>query len=315
MPTLNFTTNDHILAFVDYYTISLSRGKKTASEYARDTSRFERFIAPTPLLQATTDQIQAWLDSLLREGRNKPQSVKRKYAAVRAFFRFAVKKKLLAGENPCGEDAIELPKCARPLPVVMSEEEVQLLLNATKEYRRYGAFLDPRDRAIMHLMYASGLRRFEITGLDIADIDFGRERVRVRHGKGDKERYVYIKGNHVTLAALREYLVVRPLRENDRSEDALFITVRGDRLTPRELWCVFRDLRVIAEGMGLTKHVKPHTMRHSFATHIFRKSRNIRAVQKMLGHSSINTTERYTHIEDEELAEIYAACHPGAQAS
>lgn len=308
MPTVNFTTNPEILAFFDYFAISCNKSKRTAKEYARDIARFARFIAPAALVDATTAQIESWRDALLVEGRNQPQSVNRKLAAVFAFFKWRERKKMLGRENPC--EGVDKPKCARPLPKVMSEEEVQMLLTAPIQYRRWSAFLEPRNRAIMQLLYASGVRRFECTALDLADANLERGRVRVRHGKGDKERYTFL--NAPAIAAVRAYLAVRELRAREDSPPALFLTVNGDRLSTRELWAVFRDFRKVAEQHGLSKHVVPHTMRHSFATHIYRRSRDIRAVQKMLGHSSINTTERYTHVEDDELAEIYASSHPGA---
>lgn len=310
MHTLNFTTNPDIIRFRDYFTIAQGKNERTGKEYCRDIARFERFIAPTTLLEASSEQIQDWLYALLSEGKNKPQSVKRKYAALAAFFKYATKKKLLPRGNPCGEGAVDLPKCAKPLPKVMSEEDVQTLLNVPMQYRRYGQFLEPRNRAIMHILYASGLRRFEATALDLGDVDFERKRVRVRHGKGDKERYTFL--NDKAIAALSAYLAVRPTRACAKSGLALFLTIAGERISPRELWAVFAKARRVA---GFEGKCVPHTLRHCFATHIYRRSKDIRAVQKMLGHSSINTTERYTHVEDDELAEIYASSHPGARAA
>lgn len=310
MPTLNFTSNPDILRFFDYFTIGQGMNARTGKEYCRDIARFERFIAPAALLDTTSEQIQDWLYHLLSDGKNKPQSAKRKYAALAAFFKYARRKKLLPGANPCEEGAVDLPKCAKPLPRVMSEEDVQKLLTVPMEYRRFGDFLEPRNRAILHILYASGLRRFEATALDLADIDLERKRVRVRHGKGNKERYTYL--NDKAIAVLRAYLAVRPTRVREESGFALFLAITGERISPRELWAVFAKARRAA---GLEGKCVPHTLRHCFATHIYRRSKDIRAVQKMLGHSSINTTERYTHVEDDELAEIYATSHPGAIAS
>lgn len=297
-----------IQAFVGYMTIGRNKSPRTAAEYARDLARFQRFIAPAALIDATTEQIELWRDALRVEGRNQPQSVRRKLAACSAFFRWRVKKKLRL-DNPC--DAVELPTCGKPLPKVMTEDEAQILMAATVHHRRHRAFLDARDRAMMEVLYGSGLRRFEATGLDIADVDLVSRKVHVRHGKGDKARYSYL--SEPAVAAIQAYLPMRAKYTREGSGTALFLTIAGDRITPRQLWCVFKRLREAAREQGLTKHVVPHTMRHSFATHIYRRSRNIRAVQKLLGHASINTTERYTHIEDDELREIYEAAHPRAK--
>lgn len=309
MPTLHFTMNPDIHAFVDWFTISQNKNQRTAIEYARDLARFERFITPAPLTDASDEQIQAWTDSLLREGRNQPQSVKRKFAALCSFFAWRCKKKLRA-DNPCV--SVDMPKCARPLPKVMTEGEAECLLSARVKHRRHSALLDARDRAMMEVLYGSGLRRFEVCGLDVADVDLPSLKVRVRHGKGDKERYSYL--TQPAAAAIEAYLALRPQYVSDQSGSALFLTITGSRISPRQLWAEFDRLRRAAKENGLEKHVVPHTLRHSFATHIYRRSRNIRAVQKLLGHSSINTTERYTHVEDDELREIHEAAHPRARA-
>lgn len=311
MPDIHFTTNPAVHAFVEYMTVGRNKSPRTAIEYARDLARFARFIAPHELVDATTVQIESWRDTLRREGRNQPQSVRRKLAAISSFFKWREKKHLLQRENPFAD--VDLPDVPRRLPQVMSEDEVRTLLSARVHHRRHGAYLDLRDRAMMEVLYGSGLRRFELCGLDLADIDAQSGKVRVRHGKGDKERYSYL--SEPALESLSAYLEVRPTHLTTRSGSALFLTIRGDRITPRQLWVVFARLRAAAVEVGLTKHVVPHTLRHSFATHIYRNSRNIRAVQKLLGHSSINTTEKYTHIEDDELRDIYRSAHPRAKAS
>lgn len=308
---LHFTASAEIHAFADYMTIGRNKSERTAVEYARDLARFDKFLEDKPLYEASTEDIELWRDSLRREGRNQPQSIRRKLAAVSSFFKWWVKKKKGRLDNPF--DADLMPQCSRPLPKVMSEDEAECLLNARITHRRYASFLEPRDRAMMEVLYGSGLRRFEACGLDLLDVDLRNLKVRVRHGKGDKERYSFL--TQPAADAIRAYLEVRSLHANERSGSALFITVKGDRITPRQLWAVFKRIREAAKENGLLKHVVPHTLRHSFATHIYRRSRNIRAVQKLLGHSSINTTERYTHIEDDELREIHEMAHPRAKAS
>lgn len=310
MQRQSITYAPEIVAFVNYMTISRNKSPRTAKEYARDLTRFARFIAPAELVDATTAQIEAWRDALLTEGRNQPQSVRRKLAAVSSFFNWREKKDLLDRKNPFR--AVEMPDVARPLPKVMSEGEIRTLLSAHVPHRRHAHYLETRDHAMMEVLYASGLRRFELTALDLSDIDFDRKKVHVRHGKGDKARYSFL--TEPAIEALQKYLHLRPTMVGEHSGSALFLTISGKRITPRQLWCVFAKIREAAKADGLVKHVVPHTVRHSFATHIFRRSRNIRAVQKLLGHSSINTTERYTHVDDDELQELYEASHPRAKA-
>lgn len=305
---LHFTASPEIHAFVDYMTIGRNKAERTAIEYARDLARFDRFLGEKNLTDCSTEDIERWRDALRIEGRNQPQSVRRKLAALSSFFKWRKKKKLRA-DNPFDEDL--MPKCSRPLPKVMTEDEAECLLNARVKHRRHGAFLEARDRAMMEVLYGSGLRRFEACGLDLLDVDLRSLKVRVRHGKGDKERYSFL--TQPAAQAITAYLEIRPQYVTAASGSALFITIRGDRISPRQLWAEFNRLRQAAKADGLTKHVVPHTMRHSFATHIYRNSRNILAVQKLLGHSNINTTQRYTHIEDDELRELYEASHPRAR--
>lgn len=308
---LHFTASAEIHAFIDYMVVGRNKSERTAVEYARDLARFDRFLDEKPLTEASTDDIERWRDSLRREGRNQPQSIRRKLAAVSSFFKWWVKKKKGRLDNPFDEDL--MPQCSRPLPKVMTEDEAELLLNARVKHRRHAELLTSRTRAMMEVIYGAGLRRFEACGLDLLDVDLRNMKVRVRHGKGDKERYSFL--TEPAAEAVRAYLEVRPKYVTASSGAAMFITIKGDRITPRQLWSEFARLRKAAKEDGLTKDIVLHTLRHSFATHLYRRSRNIRAVQKLLGHSSINTTERYTHIEDDELREIYESSHPRAKAS
>lgn len=292
-----------ITAFVNYMTISRNKSPRTANEYARDLTRFARFIAPANLIEATTEQIEDWKIQLLTEGRNQPQSVRRKLAAIASFFKWRVKKKLRV-DNPA--DAIEKPDVAKRLPKVMTSAEVQKILNVRLKYRKCAAMLGARDRAMMEVLYGSGLRRAEVTGLDIDDVDLTEKTVRVRHGKGDKERYSFL--SEPAVEAIQAYLAVRP----ESNSPALWLTIRHDRITPRQLWCVFDKTR---KSSGLTKHVVPHTMRHAFATHLYEGGADIRAIQELLGHSSIATTQIYAHVGMERKRSVYEMAHPRAKAA
>lgn len=302
-----FTTSSEVATFVTYFTVSRNKSARTAKEYARDLMRFSRVIAPTALVDATTEQIESWRDVLLTDGRNQPQSVCRKLAAVAAFFKWREKKKMLGRENPCG--GVEKPDVKKRLPKVMTQAEVEKILSAHVKHRRFSAFQQARDRALLEVLYGSGLRRFEVCNLDLDDIDLEERVVRVRNGKGGKERYSILSAPAVD--AIRAYLKIR----GEVRTCALFVTIRKDRISPRQLWSVFKQHREAAKALGLTKHVVPHTMRHSYATHLYEGGADIRVIQELLGHSSIATTQLYTHVGMERKRALYEAAHPRAKAS
>lgn len=291
--------------FARYFTVSRNKSPRTATEYSRDLLRFSRFIAPTNLVDATTEQIEEWRDALLTEGRNQPQSVRRKLAAVSSFFTWRGKKKLLGRENPFA--GVEMPDVAKRLPKVMTQTEVQKILTVSVAHRRCGEYQHLRDRAMLEVLYGSGLRRAEVCDLDLDDIDLLEKTVLVRCGKGKKMRISFLSDPAV--GALKAYLDVRP----DTPAQAVFLTIRRQRITPRQLWCVFKAHREAARALGLTKHVVPHTLRHSFATHLYEGGADLRAIQELLGHSSIATTQHYSHVSMERKRSVYESAHPRAK--
>jgi len=180
----------------------------------------------------------------------------------------------------------------------MSETDVTRLLRTRiagkTEFQRL------RDVAIMELLYASGIRRAELVGLNLSDVDLERRRMRVI-GKGNKQRTVFI--NHAAADAIRNYLGVRPRT----SDEALFLSRRKQRLSHRQAWVVFRDFAQIA---GLTMHVTPHVMRHSFATHLLENGADIMTIKELLGHESLSTTQIYTNVSLEHMRRSYEEAHP-----
>lgn len=296
-----FSTSPEVAKFAAYFTVSRNKSPRTAREYARDLMRFSRFVSPTPLIEATTEQIEEWRDALLTEGSNQPQSVRRKLAAVSSFFKWRVKKKLRT-DNPF--DAVEMPDVGKRLPKHVTTDDVEQILAVTLPHRRHAEFQNARDRAMMEVLYGSGLRRSEVCALDVSDIDLNGKTVRVRHGKGNKERYSFLSAPAVDAIAI--YLQVRP-----RTEDpALFLTIRRSRISPRQLWSVFDATR---KASGIEKHVVPHGMRHAFATHLYEGGADIRAIQELLGHSNISTTQIYTFVGMDRKRSIYEMAHPRAK--
>ncbi len=268
--------------------------------YRRDLSDFAGFVAsrgassPTKVTRAA---ITVYLLSLRRRGRA-AATVKRRTAAIRSFYRY-----LLREGGIESDPTLDLapPKLPRRLPRVLTVEEVEQLLAAPDPSTREGV----RDRAMLELMYASGLRVSETVGLDLSDIDLAHELVRCV-GKGDKERAVPVGTQAVR--ALRAYLgQVRSRFIRSRPTQALFVSRLGGRLTRQGCW---KLVRRYARRAGITRPLSPHVLRHSFATHLLDRGADLRAVQEMLGHASIGTTQVYTHVTRERLREVYRQSHP-----
>ena len=227
-----------------------------------------------------------------------PRSIQRRLSGVRSFLNYLIRESHL--KQNVGAD-VAAPRAPRKLPDTLDVEQVGRLLDIRGD--------DPvtcRDRAILELLYSSGLRLGELVGLAPHDLDLDDSTVRVT-GKGARTRVVPV--GRKARAALREWLAVRPALAAD-GEPALFVGQRGRRISPR---VVQRRVRHWAQQSGLPKRVYPHLFRHSFATHLLESSRDLRGVQEMLGHADISTTQVYTHLDFQHLAQIYDEAHPRAR--
>jgi integrase/recombinase XerC len=217
----------------------------------------------------------------------------------RAFYRFVLEREPALKEDPCA--GLKAPKSTRRLPAALSPDEAVRLVTIEGD--------DPlaiRDRALFELAYSSGLRLSELSGLDVGSVDLATGEVRV-WGKGSKERIVPVGGP--AREAIRVWLKVRgglPVRD----ADAMFLSRSGRRIAPR---AIERRLAEWAIKRGLGQHVHPHMLRHSFASHVLQSSGDLRAVQEMLGHASIASTQVYTHLDFQYLAKIYDQAHPRAR--
>lgn len=217
----------------------------------------------------------------------------------RAFYRFLLDRDATIGENPCA--SLRPPKSPRKLPAALSPDEAVRLVEI--------GGTDPlaiRDRALFELAYSSGLRLAELAGLDVERVDLEQGEVRV-WGKGAKERVVPV-GN-AACAAIRAWLPARAAIRGVTTK-ALFVGQSGARITPRT---IERRLAVWSVRQGLSQHVHPHMLRHSFASHVLQSSGDLRAVQEMLGHASIASTQIYTHLDFQALAKVYDQAHPRAK--
>jgi len=274
--------------------------KHTLSSYERDLQRLLEYcnlkkIEIWSALQ--THDVRAHIANRHRQGLSS-KSLQRELSAIRSFFQFLLKKQL-ATLNPA--QYVKAPKQARRLPKTLDVDQVAGLLDAGAH-----SVLEIRDLAMFELFYSSGLRLSELAGLDVSDLDLDNQSLKVRHGKGNKDRYLPIGSKAIT--AISNWLSHRPLTTD--SQPALFISQKGSRLGQRNIelrlnkWC---------QQKGIAEHIHPHMLRHSFASHLLESSQDLRAVQELLGHSNISTTQIYTHLDFQHLAEIYDQSHPRAK--
>ncbi|HVT44795.1 MAG TPA: tyrosine recombinase XerC [Thermoanaerobaculia bacterium] len=296
--------------FLDYLTYERNVSINTITAYRNDLDSFIAFllndyytIQRDRLDLSSIDHltIRSWLAHLNRRKLSK-SSIARHLSAVRSFFRFLMREGRVAS-NPAR--AVATPKKEKYLPSVLQPVDVELLLEQPDLERRLGV----RDRAWLELLYASGLRISELTGIDLDDLELRSRLVKIR-GKGAKERIVPFGSK--AEAALRDWLALRSAVLGGRSEDdeqPLFINYRGNRITTRSIRRLF-DAYV--RRAALQSSVSPHTLRHSFATHLLNAGADLRAIQELLGHASLSTTQKYTHLADWKLIEVYRKAHPRA---
>jgi integrase/recombinase XerD len=299
-------------AFLDHLTVERGVARNTTLSYRRDLDRYVAFCAGRGLTQVGEvgePDVVAFLVSLRQGDADHPSlapaSAGRTVVAVRGFHRFAAREGLSPGD-PAG--AVSPPQPPRRLPKAIGVDEVARLLDAAAADDTPRAL---RDRALLELLYGTGARISEAVGLDVDDLDLQQGAVLLR-GKGGKERVVPV-GSYGR-AAVDAYLVrARPvLATAGRGSPALFLNVRGSRLSRQSAWTVIREAGGRA-GLELD-HLSPHTLRHSFATHMLDGGADVRTVQELLGHASVTTTQIYTLVTVERLREVYAASHPRALA-
>lgn len=280
----------------------------TVDGYLRDVREFYRVAGePASPGEITADQVRSFVASLYAT--NSSASVARKLSALRTFFRFLSRQNLLCHDPLSG---IANPKLARYIPSFLTVDEVFGLLETPGARDTYGL----RDRAAMELIYSTGMRVSEVVSCNMTDLDFETGMVRVT-GKGNKERIVPF-GSAAGEALQRyfiqrdELILARISRGREAERKALLLNNRGSRLTARS---VERFVRMYGERAGIPVTVTPHALRHSFATHLLEMGADLRTVQELLGHVSLSTTQKYTHINMEHLSRVYDKAHPQAQRS
>ena len=273
----------------------------TLKAYQRDLRQIELFCDDHGLTQWSSikpEHVRLFLSRRHQTGLGS-KSVQRELSACRSFFNYLVKMQCLP-DNPA--NGIKAPKAAKSLPHVLDVDQITVLMTANA----HGP-LEKRDLAMWELLYSSGLRVSELAAVNLMDIDLRAATIHIVHGKGGKARQLPVGGKAID--AIRDWLSVR-IELVKTGEMALFIGQRGQRLTTRSIQLRLERWR---KRQGLQGHVSPHMLRHSFASHMLESSQDLRAVQELLGHSNISTTQVYTHLDFQHLASVYDQAHPRAK--
>ncbi|MCU0373292.1 MAG: site-specific tyrosine recombinase XerD [Ignavibacteria bacterium] len=293
--------------FVNFLRLEKSLSENTVQNYNFDINFLFRFLESEKGINHIPEVNEKTINDYIYHLRNQKtkkgeyysvKSVSRNLSCIRSFFRFLYDEKIIS-RNPA--EIIEIPKVQRNLPAVLSIDEVDRIFSKPDLTDKLGI----RDRAILETMYATGLRVSEIVNLRIQDLLFKDEIVKVI-GKGSKERIVPIG------ASARKYMFLyfdkcRSFLKKSKTDDTVFLNFRGGKLSRMAVWNIITKYAKMA---GIDKQIHPHTLRHSFATHLLEGGADIRIIQEMLGHSDISTTQIYTHLDKEYLIEIHRRFHP-----
>jgi integrase/recombinase XerD len=297
---------EQIDAFLTYIAVEKGYSENTQAAYRNDLHQFANFLEslnppPTEWSQVDKDTLISFVLDL-REREYSSATVARKVAAIKSFFHFLIDERVVE-DNPAG--TLDAPKAKMRLPKALSRSAIERLLEAPAKNRSAKGL---RDKAMLELLYASGMRVSELVNLDVDDVNLASGTVRCR-GKGNKERILPLYEEAVK--AVEAYLEQGRLEyAKNPDERALFLNPRGARLTRQGLWLIIKAY--VAET-NIGEDVTPHTIRHSFATHLLDGGAGLRELQQLLGHSNISTTQVYTHVSADRLRETYDEAHPRAK--
>ena len=273
----------------------------TLQSYKRDLEQYRNYLITNDLKynKITEKEIKEYLEYLMEEQNKKPSTISRMIASIRSFYQFEVKNKKV-NEDPT--EKVQSPKIEKKAPCILTTKEVELLLEQPTNEDLKGI----RDKAMLEFAYATGMRVTEIISLNVEDVNIEQEYVQCKTGKKTRD----IPLGKMALGAIKEYLnKARDILVKSDKEKALFVNVNGKRLTRQGFWKI---IKYYQEQAHIDKDITPHTLRHSFATHLLQNGAELKAIQTMLGHSDISSTQVYMQFQNDGLNNIYKKAHPRA---
>lgn len=292
----------YVNEFINYLAVERGLAQNTLESYGRDLRQFQSYLHTSQIdivKDSSRNTILSYLNSLQNKGRA-VSTISRNLAAIKSFYQYLVRERYLE-KDPAAN--LESPKLEKKLPKILSIAEVEELLRQPNTFTPTGL----RDKAMLELLYATGIRVSELISLNISDINLDMGYIKC-YGKGAKERIVPL--GSIAAKCVQDYVNKgRPKLVRTYDEPALFVNHHGNRLTRQGFWKIIKRY---AREANIMKEITPHTLRHSFATHLLENGADLRSVQEMLGHADISTTQIYTHVTKNRLKEVYDKTHPRA---
>lgn len=292
----------YVSEFINYLAVERGLAQNTLESYGRDLRQFQSYLQNDHLdfiKDSSRNTIMNYLSNLQTKGRA-VSTISRNLAAIKSFYQYLVRERYLE-KDPAAH--LESPKLEKKLPKILSIVEVEELLKQPNTYLPTGL----RDKAMLELLYATGIRVSELISLNISDINLDMGYIKC-YGKGAKERIVPL--GSIAAKCVQEYISKgRSKLVRTYEEPALFVNHHGNRLTRQGFWKIIKKY---AQEANINREITPHTLRHSFATHLLENGADLRSVQEMLGHADISTTQIYTHVTKNRLKEVYDKTHPRA---
>ena len=290
----------HIKQFLDFLQNEKKLSNNTLQSYSRDISQYKEYLTRNHInyLKVDSEQIKEYLKYLQDIGK-KTSTMSRSLASIRSFYQYLIRIKKMKYDPT---ENIQSPKVEKRVPSVLTAQEVELLLDQPKDVDLKGT----RDKAMLEVAYATGMRVTEIISLDVDDVHIEEGFVVCR--TANKQRNIPL--GSMSINALKEYIQdARPIMIKNENETSLFVNVNGKRLTRQGFWKIVKFYK---EQAHITKDITPHVLRHSFATHLLQNGADLKAIQTMLGHSDISSTQVYMQFQDSGLKNIYKKAHPRA---
>ncbi len=289
-----------IKLFLEFLQNEKKLSDNTLQSYKRDIIQYQNYIEESDINYAkvSKEDIKTYLNYLKQIGK-KPSTISRNLASIRSFYQFLIRNRKIKNDPT---EEVQAPKVEKRVPSVLTAQEVELLLEQPKDVDLKGT----RDKAMLEFAYATGMRVTEIINLNLEDVNLDEGYVLCK--VGSKQRSIPL--GSLSLKALKEYIEdARPILIKSEKEKALFVNVNGQRLTRQGFWKIVKYYK---EQAHITKDITPHVLRHSFATHLLQNGADLKAIQTMLGHSDISSTQVYMQFQDSGLKDIYQKAHPRA---